>query len=55
MLPGRLTKVTNALRNYEHCVSRARGRNKVRGGKCRQLDDCHDDFEEAVTTTTGRP
>jgi hypothetical protein len=39
--------VTNALRNYEQCVSASKGQDKC-AAEMQQLDDAHDDFEEAV-------
>jgi hypothetical protein len=42
-----LSKVTSALRNYEQCVSASKGQDKC-AAEMQQLDDAHDDFEEAV-------
>jgi len=42
-----LTKVTNALRTYEQCVSESKGQDKC-SAEMQQLDDVHDDFEDAV-------
>jgi hypothetical protein len=43
-----LTKVMNALRSYEQCVSASKGQDKC-AAEIQQLDDAHDDFEEAVS------
>ena len=42
-----LAKVTNALRGYEQCVTASKGKDKC-AAEMQQLDDAHDDFEEAV-------
>ena len=42
-----VTKVTNALRAYEQCVQASHGQDKC-SAEMQQLDDAHDDFEDAV-------
>ena len=42
-----VAKVTNALRAYEQCVSASKGQDKC-SAEMQQLDDAHDDFEDAV-------
>jgi hypothetical protein len=42
-----LTKVVNALRSYEQCVAASKGKDKC-SAEMQQLDDAHDDFEDAV-------
>jgi hypothetical protein len=42
-----VAKVTNALRSYEQCVTASKGQDKC-AAEMQQLDDAHDDFEEAV-------
>jgi hypothetical protein len=42
-----LAKVTNALRGYEQCVSASKGQDKC-SAEMQQIDDAHDDFEDAV-------
>src|SRR5438270_526344 len=42
-----VAKVTNALRGYEQCVSASKGQDKC-SAEMQQIDDAHDDFEDAV-------
>ena len=42
-----LSKVVNALRGYEQCVAASKGKDKC-AAEMQQLDDAHDDFEDAV-------
>jgi len=49
-----LTKVTNALRQYEQCVSASKGQDKC-AAEMQQLDDAHDDFEGRERLQTGLP
>jgi hypothetical protein len=42
-----VTKVVNALRTYEQCIQASHGKDKC-SAEMQQLDDAHDDFEDAV-------
>ena len=42
-----VTKVVNALRAYEQCIQASHGQDKC-SAEIQQLDDAHDDFEDAV-------
>jgi hypothetical protein len=42
-----VTKVTNALHTYEQCIQASHGQDKC-SAEMQQVDDAHDDFEDAV-------
>jgi hypothetical protein len=42
-----VTKVTTALRTYEQCITASHGQDKC-SAEMQQLDDAHDDYEDAV-------
>jgi hypothetical protein len=42
-----LTKVVDALRAYEQCVAASKGKEKC-ATEMQQLDDAHDDLEDAI-------
>jgi hypothetical protein len=42
-----MAKVVDALRNFEQCVAASKGKDKC-AAEMQQLDDAHDDFEDAV-------
>ncbi|HYU11884.1 MAG TPA: hypothetical protein VEK82_04855 [Stellaceae bacterium] len=42
-----VAKVTNALRTYEQCIQASHGKDKC-SAEMQQLDDAHDDYEDAV-------